>query len=180
MPPVPVYRPAARALHWLSALLVLSTIPAGVIMLQAGLSRPLQDALFMFHKNIGVVILLLVLARLAYRLANPPPQLPAAVPNLQARVAGAVHLLLYALLIVMAVSGYVRVVAGGFPLEVWDALGVPRLVAKSEPLAAQAKAIHANARYALFLLIALHVGAAAYHGLVLKDGVVRRMLPRRL
>lgn len=179
MPPAPVYRPAARALHWLSALLILSTIPAGVIMLQDGLSRPLQDSLFMFHKNIGVVILLLVLARIAYRLANPPPPLPATVPTLQARVAGLVHVLLYVVLIVMAVSGYVRVVAGGFPLEVWDALGVPRLLEKSEPLANQAKAIHATARFALIALIGLHLGGAAYHALILKDGVMRRMWPGR-
>lgn len=173
------YRPAARALHWISALLVLATFPAGVIMLQEGLSRPLQNSLFMFHKNIGVVILLLVLARIAYRIANPPPPLPASVSTTQARIAGAVHVLLYTLLIVMAVSGYIRVVAGGFPLEVWDAIGVPRLVGKSKELAEQAKAIHGTARFGLFALILAHVGAALYHGLIRKDGVFSRMWPRR-
>jgi cytochrome b561 len=177
--PATAYRPAARALHWISALLVLATFPAGVIMLQEGLSRPLQNSLFMFHKNIGVVILLLVLARIAYRLANPPPPLPASVSATQARIAGAVHWLLYLFLIIMAVSGYVRVVAGGFPLEVWDAMGVPRLVAKSEELASQAKAIHATARFALFALILAHISAALYHGVVRKDGVLSRMWPRR-
>jgi cytochrome b561 len=177
-PPM-VYRPAARAMHWLSALLVLTTIPAGVIMLQEGLSRPMQNSLFMYHKNIGVFILLLVLARLAYRVANPPPPLPASVSAGQARIAGLVHGLLYLFLIIMAVSGYVRVVAGGFPLEVWDAMGVPRLLEKSETLAAQAKAIHATARYALVVLILMHVGAALYHGLVRKDGVLARMWPGR-
>lgn len=175
----PVYSPVARALHWLSALLVLATFPVGVIMLQKGLSRPFQDTLFMFHKNIGVVILALVLARLAYRLANPPPPLPASVPPLQARISGAVHLLLYVFVIVMAVSGYVRVVAGGFPLEVWDALGVPRLVPVSETLAASAKAVHATARFGMIALIAAHVGAALYHALILKDGILHRMWPGR-
>lgn len=179
MPIVTGYRPAARILHWLSALLVLATIPAGVIMVQEGLSRPLQNGLYMFHKNIGVVILLLVLARLAYRVANPPPPLPAGLPALQANIARSVHLLLYLFLIIMAVSGYVRVVAGGFPLEVWDALGVPRLVAESTVLADQAKAVHAFARYGLVALIALHIGAAVYHGVVRKDGIVSRMWPRR-
>lgn len=177
--PSTAYRPAARALHWISALLVIATFPAGVIMLQEGLSRPVQNSLFMFHKNIGVVILLLVLARIAYRMANPPPPLPASISTMQARIAGVVHVLLYVFLIVMAVSGYVRVVAGGFPLEVWDALGVPRLVPESKELAAQAKAIHATARFALFALILAHVGAAIYHAVVLKDGVVSRMWPRR-
>jgi len=177
--PAPVYRPAARALHWLTALLVLATIPAGVIMLQEGLPRSVQNTLFTFHKNIGPLILLLVLVRIGFRLANPPPPLPASVPVLQARIAGAVHLLLYLFLIVMAVSGYVRVVAGGFPLEVWDAIGVPRLLEKSETLAAQAKQIHATARYALVPLILAHVGGALYHAVILKDGVLRRMWPGR-
>ena len=82
-----IYRPTARLLHWLVALLVIATIPAGTVMVQEGLPRWLQDGLFMFHKNVGVVILLLVLFRLAWRAANPPPPLPASVPGWQARIA---------------------------------------------------------------------------------------------
>jgi cytochrome b561 len=171
------YRPFARALHWLTALLVLTTIPAGIVMLQEGLDRPLQNLLFMFHKNIGVVILLLVLIRLAYRAANPPPPLPRSVPDWQRRIAGLTHLLLYAALIVMAVSGYVRVVAGGFPLEWWDALGVPRLAPRSDDVAGVAKNIHWAAHYAVIALVVLHVGAALFHGIVKRDGVFARMWP---
>lgn len=171
------YRPLARALHWIVAVIVFAMIPAGVVMLTPGLDRPLQNLLFTFHKNMGVVLLLLVLWRLAYRAMNPAPPLPPSVPPLQARIAGLTHLGLYAALLVMAVSGYVRVVAGGFPLEVWDAIGVPRLVPKSESLAATAKAIHANARFVLIALIVAHVGAALYHLLIKRDGVFARMWP---
>ncbi|NUB45457.1 cytochrome b [Fertoebacter nigrum] len=173
-----VYKPAARFLHWLMALLVIATIPIGVTMLQPGLSRGVQDTLFILHKNGGVVILLLLLARIAYRIANPPPPLPAHVPHSQRLMAEAVHLALYALLLIMAVSGFVRVSAGGFPIEALDALGLPRLP-KSEAVAAFAKAVHANARYALVALMLAHIGAALYHGLVRKDGVLARMWPAR-
>ena len=71
------YRTPARLFHWIVALLVLATIPAGQIMIQDGLSRPVQNALFIFHKNVGVVILLVVLARLAPR-ARPVADLAAA------------------------------------------------------------------------------------------------------
>jgi cytochrome b561 len=175
----PAYRSTARALHWLSAILILATIPAGWAMLHAGLARPMQDTLFIFHKNVGVLILLLVLVRVIYRAANPPPPLPPSVPHWQAEIAHATHVLIYALLIVMAVSGYVRVVAGGFPLEALDALGVPRLVAKDEAVAAVAKAVHASARVPLVVLILLHVGAALYHGVLRRDGVFSRMWPGR-
>lgn len=177
--PMPAYRSFARAMHWISALLVLLAVPAGWAMLHAGLTRPWQDALFVFHKNIGVVILVLVIVRVLYRAANPPPPLPAFVPHWQAEVAHATHVLMYALLVVMAVSGYVRVVAGGFPLEGLDALGVPRLVPKDAEVAAVAKAVHASARVPLVVLILMHLGAAALHGIVKRDGVVARMWPGR-
>jgi cytochrome b561 len=123
------------------------------------------------------VVLVLMLVRLAYRAANPPPPLPASVPDWQRRVAGLTHVLLYASVLVMAVSGYVRVVAGGFPLEWWDALGVPRLVPRSDALAGTAKTIHWATHYVVIGLIAMHVGAALFHAVVKRDGVFSRMWP---
>lgn len=175
--PVTAYRPTARALHWIVALLLIAMIPAGAIMVEQGLPRTLQDSLFMFHKNVGVLILFLMVLRLAYRMANPPPPLPASLSEIQVRIAGATHWLLYLLVFVMAVSGYVRVTAGGFPLEFWDAIGLPRLWGKSEPVANFAKAVHFYARFALILLIAAHVGAALMHAVVKRDGVFSRMWP---
>lgn len=169
------YKPLAKMFHWTTALLVMLTIPVALIMLTPGIERSLQDPLFMFHKNIGVVILIIVAARLAYRLLNPPPPLPASVPPMQRFVAEATHWLLYGLLLVMAVSGYIRVTAGGFPLEVFDALGVPHLAPRSESLAETAKAIHATVRYPLIALITVHIGAALYHAIVKRDGVFQRM-----
>jgi cytochrome b561 len=178
-PSVEAYRAPARLMHWLTVLFVVSTIPAGLIMVQEGLSRPLQNGLFIWHKNIGVVILVLVLARLVYRAAHPPPPLPASLSPAQAAIAGLTHWGMYGLLLVMAVSGYVRVRAGGFPIEYLDMLGVPTLVPKSEALANTAKAIHFWARFPLVLLILMHIGAALYHGVVKRDGVFSRMWPGR-
>ena len=171
------YRTPARLFHWIVALLVLATIPTGQIMIQDGLSRPVQNALFIFHKNVGVVILLVVLARLAYRQVVPPPPLPLSVPEWQRRVAGLNHAALYGLLIFMAVTGYLRVRAGGFPVEALDALGLPTFVPRSEALEAWAKAAHWWGRIALVAVIALHVAAAAWHGLVRRDGVMARIWP---
>jgi len=178
-PRVDAYRAPARLMHWLTVLLVFSTIPAGVIMVQEGLSRPLQNGLFIWHKNIGVVILVLVLARLVYRAAHPPPPLPDSVPPAQATIAGLTHWGMYGLLLVMAISGYVRVRAGGFPIEYLDALGVPPLVPRSDTLEETAKTIHFWARFPLVALILMHVGAAVFHGVVKRDGVFSRMWPGR-
>jgi cytochrome b561 len=177
--PDTAYRAPARLMHWLTVLLVFSTIPAGVIMVQEGLTRSTQDALFIWHKNIGVVILLVVLIRLIYRAANPPPPLPASLSPAQAAIAGLTHWGMYGLLIVMAVSGYVRVRAGGFPIEALDALGIPAFVPRSQTLEETAKAIHFWARFPLVALILMHVGAAMFHGIVKRDGVFSRMWPGR-
>ena len=171
------YTPMARALHWIVALLVIATVPVGQIMIQEGLERSLQNTLFIFHKNVGVVILLLVLARLAYRAFNPAPPLPAEMPSWQKNLAHATHVLLYVFLLVMAFSGYVRVRAGGFPIEWLDAIGAPALVPRSDALAETAKTTHFYARFALVPLILMHVAGALHHGIVKRDGVFSRMWP---
>lgn len=169
------YHPASRILHWLVAALVLSTFPAGVIMTGEDLSRPVQDALFIYHKNVGVIIFALMLVRLVLRVAYPAPPLPTTLPDWQRLAAKLSHWLLYILIFAMTISGYVRVVTGGFPIEMLDALNIPPLLPESEDVAETAKSIHASVRFALFAVIALHIGAALYHALVLRDGVFSHM-----
>lgn len=159
------------------ALLILATIPVGFLMVQQGLPRSFQNALFIFHKNVGVVLLVLAALRLALRWITPPPPLPDTVPALQARAAHATHLALYALMIVMPVAGYVRVRAGGFPIEMLDAMGLPTLVPRSDALAEIAKAVHYYCAFLFAAVIAAHVLAGLYHKLVLRDGVFSRMWP---
>ena len=171
------YSATARLLHWVIALMVIATMPIGRTMVQPGIDRSLQDTLFILHKNGGVIILVLMVLRLGWRLLNPPPPMPASVPALQDRIATLAHWGLYALVFVMALSGYVRVRADGFPVEMLDAWGVPALVPRSEALANAAQAVHYWAGYALLALVAAHLLAAAYHGIVRRDGVFSRIWP---
>lgn len=173
------YKAPARWLHWSVALLVLAMLPVGFLMVQQGLSRPLQNSLFLFHKNTGVIVALLVAARLFYRWRNPPPPLPAGLPDRQRQVSTWTHGILYGLIILMPVSGYVRVRAGGFPIEMLDALGIGTFLPKSEALANAAKSLHYAGAWALALLVALHVGAALQHALIKRDGIFQRMWPTR-
>ena len=171
------YGTVARVFHWLTVLVVLIMVPVGLIMIQEGLPRPTQNALFILHKGLGPLVLVLVLARLAWRIGNPPPPLPSDLPLVQRRVAGLVQAGLYLALIVMAVSGYVRVAAGGFPLELLEWLGIPPLVPENEAVSNFAKAVHFNVLIVLIALIIAHVAGAFYHGAIRRDGVVHRMWP---
>lgn len=78
-------------------------------------------------------------------------------------------------MIAMPIAGYVRVKAGGFPIESLDAWGVASLVPRSDALAKSAKAAHYAGALAFAGLVTLHIGAALYHAIVLRDGVFARM-----
>jgi len=170
------YASFTRLLHWVSALMIVGMIPIGVIMQQDGLERATQDFMFILHKNGGVILLMLVLARLLWRSVTPAPPPPAHLPQWQVTAAFTVQWGLYLMLLVMAISGYVRVRAGGFPIEMLDALNVHSFVPQSDPLAETAQTIHSNARFVLVALILVHVGAALRHAFA-RDGVFSRIWP---
>lgn len=171
------YRPFARLLHWLIALWIVAMLPIGGIMTGEDLSRTVQNTLYILHKNGGVILMLLMLVRLGYRLMNPPPPLPTSLAPWQVRVAGATHGLLYIMVFVMALSGYIRVRAGGFPVEMLDAIGLPTLVPRSDWLEGFAQNVHATGRFVLLALLAAHIGAALQHRFIKRDGVFERMWP---
>ena len=170
------YGTVARLLHWITVVMVLGMMPVGMIMQREGLDRATQDLLFILHKNGGVILLVLILFRLLWRVLNPPPPLPASTPGWQAEVSAWVHRGLYVMVVAMAVTGFVRVSAGGFPIEMLDWLGVPRLP-RMEGLAQLAKSAHYLGKFLLLGLILLHVAGALYHAIVKRDGVMTRMWP---
>lgn len=171
------YKPFARAMHWLIALWIIAMLPIGSAMTQDGLSRPVQDMLYILHKNGGAILILLMLVRLGYRLLNPPPPHPPGLAPWQSRAAEVTHLLLYVMVFFMAVTGYVRVRAGGFPVEMLDAIGLPTLVPRSDALADAAQAAHFWGRFVLVFLLAAHIGAALQHRFIKKDAIFARMWP---
>lgn len=171
------YRAPARILHWVVALMVIALLPIGSIMTQQGLQRSTQDLLFIMHKNGGVIVLALMVLRLAWRLAVPPTPMPASVPEWQEKASSWMHKALYFMLFFMALTGYIRVRAGGFPVEMLDAMGLPPLVPRNETLAGLAKSAHFYGRFVLLALILVHVLAALQHALIKKDEVFGRIWP---
>jgi len=171
------YGKARRVMHWTMALLILPMIMVGLAMVQPGWPRPVQNAMFILHKNLGSLLLLLVLLRVVIAWRNPGDPLPASLAGWQRAAAQTSHGLLYLLLLVMPLSGYIRVRAGGFPIEMLDRLGLPALVPRSEMLADTAKAVHEAGGYALIAVLLAHIGAALHHALILRDGIWGRIWP---
>ena len=83
------YGTVSRLFHWLTVVLVAVMIPVGLVMVQ-DIPRSVQDPLFILHKGLGPLVLVVVLLRLAWRAFHPAPPLPATVPAVQVRLAKAV------------------------------------------------------------------------------------------
>ncbi|HEX6141834.1 MAG TPA: cytochrome b [Geminicoccaceae bacterium] len=163
-------------LHWTIALLILFVqLPAGLSMEAVGRGT-LQNALYNVHKNTGLIIFLLAVVRLGWRWSHPVPALPADLPTWQARTARVTHGLLYALLFLMPVTGFLYTALGGFPVPFLMLYDLASLVPENKPLAEVFKLVHISLQYVLYAVVALHVGGALQHHFVRQDWVLRRML----
>jgi len=166
----------AKFFHWTVALLILVQIGLGFAAALWRLS-PLKLELFVWHKSTGVLILVLMLARLAWRLANRSPALPPQTPAWERNAAHASHALLYALALALPLSGWVINSAAGVPFSVFWLVPLPSIVAPDERLEEIAKLAHFSLLVALCLVLAVHIGAALRHHLAKRDDVLLRMLP---
>lgn len=174
--PTDVYTRTAVALHWVIALLILAAVPLGLYMTGLKLS-PLKLQLYSYHKWLGVTIAALVLVRLGWRLGHPAPPLPMSMPVWEQQAASALHHLLYALMLILPLSGWLMSSAKGVPTVYLGLLQLPDLLAKDEALGELLAVVHASLAYALIALVAVHVAAALKHQFVDHDVVLSRMLP---
>ncbi|NBA93404.1 cytochrome b [Pseudomonas sp. R5(2019)] len=167
------FHPLARLLHWLMAVLIMAMLFVGVSMV-ADLS-PRRTLLIDLHKAIGLALLVLVLVRVATRLALGSPALPDDMPTAQRWAAKGSHWMLYGLMLAMPLIGWGMLSAGGYPIP----LQLPALLPHDLRLYAVLRMLHGVLAYLLFATVLLHVAAALFHGLVRRDGVLRSMWPGR-
>lgn len=167
------FSPAARLLHWLMALMILTMLFIGVGMVST--VSGWHTALLRLHKPLGIAILLLALVRLAVRLRRPPPPLPADLPVPQKLAAHASHWLLYALMIVIPLIGWAMLSAGGYPVMLSESLRLPPILPADPVAFAILRHLHTWLALLLFATFLAHLAAALYHGLIRRDGVLSSM-----
>ena len=171
----PGYTRTAIALHWLAGLLILCGFSLGLWMVEQPIAPSTLRA-YGYHKWIGITVFLLALVRLAWRSAHPAPP-PVAMPDWQRRAATVTHFGLYALMLVIPVSGWIYSSATGIQVVYLGLVPLPDLVAKDKALAAVFKAAHVTLNFTLLALVIIHAGAALRHHFADRDGVLVRMLP---
>lgn len=166
------YTATAIVLHWLMALLIFVVFPLGLYMTGLTLS-PTKLQLYSYHKWLGVTLLVLALLRILWRVAHRPPQLD--LPVWQKRLSDAVHMLLYALLIAIPMSGWLMSSAKGFQTVWLGIVPLPDLIEKDKELGHLLAEIHANWSYLLLVVVALHIAAALKHRYIDRDEIMGRM-----
>jgi cytochrome b561 len=168
----------AIVLHWAIAILIVGQWTLGKVMKNIADQR-LSFDLIQWHKSFGLLILALALLRLLWRLANPRPELPTDMSGLERRAAGWSHRGLYALMVLLPLSGWA--IASATMLEIptfaFYLFVVPDLpLARSDASEALWTTVHDILGWVLLALILLHVAAALRHHFLLRDGVLGRML----
>jgi cytochrome b561 len=172
----PGYTRTAIGLHWLVALLIFAGFPLGVYMHDLPLS-PDKLKLYSYHKWIGVTVLMLAALRLSWRATHRPPPLPETMPSWERLAAQSVHVLLYALLFAIPLSGWLMSSAKGIQTVYFGVLPLPDLVGKDKELGKLLEWMHEMLNFALLGLVLAHIAAALKHHYIERDDILARMLP---
>ena len=170
------YSPVAVWLHWTMAVLILFSAILGFFLD----GWPKASKLFMIniHAQVGLLVLVLLLARIWWRRTHTPPELPPEVSEISRRVSHPAHLLIYVLMLVTPVVGIVAFVWHGRVFD-FGLFSIDFGVKVNSPVFHEAEDIHLWLTYGLLALVGGHAIAALWHHFVSRDTVLLRMLPAR-
>ena len=167
-------------LHWLVAVVVLSLFGLGLYMVELDYYDSMYKTAPYIHRSVGVLLFIIIIFRLAWRKFNTTPHgldNHHAWEHIAARWA---HRILYVLLIVLMISGYLISTADGRPISVFGWFDVPSVVNGIDNLEDLAGEVHEFVAYTLISMIILHALGALKHHLLDKDRTLLRMLGKKV
>ncbi|MCB5364873.1 cytochrome b [Pusillimonas sp. CC-YST705] len=168
------YTLTARTLHWLMAVMLLGMLGLGFYMQGLPLS-PQKLQIYSWHKWAGITVFLLAVLRLAWRVAHRPPALPSHMGRAAIALAHLAHGLLYALMLIIPLSGWLMSSAMGFQTVWFGVLPLPDLLGRDRELAQLLGQVHLALNWSLIVLVAGHVLAVLKHQFWDRDGILARM-----
>ena len=142
-------------------------------------TSPLKIDLFRFHKSLGLLILLMVLIRLAWRLGQPVPHLPETIPIREKLWVRAGQYLLYALLILIPISGWGIHSASDVTARWFGLFVIPPITHPSIYLEDYAKTAHLVLVIILALIVSVHIATALRQHYIHKNNLLNNMLGRK-
>lgn len=171
---LPRYNPVSQALHWLTAALVLAVLPLAWVAVSLP-PAPAKGTMFTLHKSVGLTILAIVVVRIVWRMIRPAPPDPQA-PRLLTLIGRVNHYLLYAIFLIMPISGYLLSAFSGRDTPYFWLFTIPGLT-KAEGPQRIAESIHIVGQWFVYALVLLHIVGTAWHLIIRRDGLLERMLP---
>jgi len=167
----------SRILHWLMAALLVAMLFIGVAMVS---SLGNYHRLVAIHRPLGILILILAAIRLAARMFTRLPPFPPTMSQAERFVAMASERLLYTLFFALPLLGWGMLSAGHYPIVMFGAVHLPPILPARPELYATLRETHTVLAYLLFLTFLAHACAVLFHTLVLRDGLLNRMVPWRV
>lgn len=176
--PASRYTAVAIALHWSMAVLLL-------FMIWLGWNMEDNEARYQLHKSVGITLLFLTVARIAWRLLNPPPPDPESLKPLEKKLSHIVHIAFYALMVIIPLAGWLLVSISPFQIStvLFGAVDWPHLPFTSglrqgnDLLHGIVETIHSKGAWGIIILLGLHVAGAVKHEISSEEGVLKRMIP---
>lgn len=168
------YNPIARAMHWMSAIVIIGLFAAGLWMVDLSYYSEWYRTAPHWHKSMGIILAVLTLFRLAWNLVTASPSVEGnSFEKIAAKIA---HGSMYLLLLVLFVSGYLISTADGRAIEVFDWFAIPGAGALFDGQADFAGEIHFYAAWTLIIMAGLHAVAALKHHVIDNDNTLRKMI----
>src|SRR6266478_8022710 len=169
------YGTTAKIFHWLIVALLTVQYPIGSLMpdLHRGMT---PGAPMTFHVSFGILILILIVLRLAWRLTHPvAPE--SSLPPWQRLSSEAIHWLLYVLVLATTVTGWLSASFRGWSVSLFYLLPLPMLASENESAAEAFDGWHQAMGWTMLVVIGIHVAAALAHIFIFRDRIMQRMLP---
>ena len=166
------------SIHWLMALTVIGMFALGIWMRQLSYYDPWYKDGPTIHKSIGILLFILLLARIVWRNINIRPSDDPALKAWERITAHLTHFALYGLMLALMIAGYLISTADGRPIDVFNLFSVPATLhglADQEDIAGE---IHEILAWALVLLAGGHALAALKHHFINRDSTLLKMLGR--
>ena len=163
----------ARVLHWTMAAMILMMLGIGVAMVASLADYRL---LLSIHRPLGIAVLILVVIRFAIRQLSTLPAFPSTMSHMERQVAKVSEYLMYALMLVLPLVGWGMLSAAHYPIVLFGSLYLPWILPHNLGLYWVLRQTHTVLAYFFFATFLAHFGAILFHTLIVRDGLLGRMV----
>jgi cytochrome b561 len=176
LPPSHRYAGSQRLLHWVMAAVIFAALTIGLYCTFLGRGSPDRQMLMDIHKSLGMTALVLIVLRIPLRAKTGEPAWRNAPARHERIASDAAHGVLYILMLLMPLSGYITSSSEGRSVPWFGLFTWPNLFTENHPFGRLVGRVHHYGAYVFFAILGLHLAAVLWHRFVRRDDVLSRML----